>query len=152
LGDQKASANSSLGFQKDDHQNCRRSEKAEDYDKGRQEGISKTLHEKQTTARKETITEMALYAYGTFLIGICLIGFLCFILGWAYSYISAVCSKATIDLGTNSPDIDPNVQYSVGWWFNAFWTYIAIPLFLLVLGYWVVNYLHRKGQQVYGEW
>jgi hypothetical protein len=80
-----------------------------------------------------------------------LIAFLVFILGYAYSYVQAIGYKTSIDLRTNSTEVDPDVPYSVGWFFSNFWAYIAAPFFLIVLGLWLVVYSQKKGGQVYDE-
>lgn len=94
---------------------------------------------------------MAIYAYATFVVGIAMVAFLVFLLGYAYSYVAAVGYKVSIDTGTNSTETDPNIAGSTGYFLNNFWAYITIPLSLIVLGWWLLSYIQKKGGQVYGE-
>lgn len=88
---------------------------------------------------------MSLYAYGTFLIGICLIAFLGFTFAYAYGYVAAIGQKTAIDLGTYDAE-----QQSVNTFFGNVSTYLVVFM-LFVLGIWVVVYSQKKGGQVSDE-
>lgn len=88
---------------------------------------------------------MALFAYGTFIIGICGIAFLGFILSYAYSYVDAISYQTSMNLGTNSTETE-----AVGTFFNYTSAWLGIFM-LIVLGFWVIVYSQRKGGQVYDE-
>lgn len=88
---------------------------------------------------------MSLYGYGTFIITICAIAFLGFILGYAYEYIAAIGYKVSIDLGTADSEVE-FVKNS----FSFVATYIVIAM-LIVLVYWLLVHSQKKGVQIYGE-
>lgn len=90
---------------------------------------------------------MSLYAFSTFLIGICLIAFLGFVLSYTYSYVAAIGYHTSLVLGAEGGD--PEID-AVKLFFDNVSIYITVFMFI-VLGIWVVVYSQRKGGQVYGE-
>jgi len=88
---------------------------------------------------------MALYAYGTFLIGICLIAFLGFIVSYSASYMIAIGQKTDLDMGVN--DAETDLVYAS---FTSIFGYLSVFMFI-ILGLWLIVYIQRKGGQIYGE-